>query len=318
MAPKTKRTRRDAEPIEHQPGSGQDADSLAKDLAAQPGLLAAAAELLKRQQAEVASIHADLEPATKKKAKRPRSDILDELLGGLKDGGAVHNEATGDRPVRKDKTCKAALRLAKIMQGPTRGNLSGKVFYTILCAFNDNTALYEVVQKALKKRMKWFPDWGAHAVECPTDKLALIVHNAILNAATLTNTNTTLNQSLDVSLFDNAAVKKYKFHLVKSSSLATEAGVLPPSIMIIGEVYNFKEFLKDRYTSIRYTDLQFDGRSKAAWVLPQSEETEETGTLKQFLNNLGVDVIEVDLDEESDDEPDSSDLVETEAVEASE
>ena len=39
-----------------QPGSGQDADSLAKDLAAQPELLAAAAELLKRQRAEAAGI----------------------------------------------------------------------------------------------------------------------------------------------------------------------------------------------------------------------------------------------------------------------
>ena len=51
------------ESVEEQPGSGQDADSLAKDFAAQPALLAAAAEY-KRQRAEAAGIQTELEPAT--------------------------------------------------------------------------------------------------------------------------------------------------------------------------------------------------------------------------------------------------------------
>eukprot|EP00966_Prymnesium_polylepis_P308184 7121604-Prymnesium_polylepis.1 len=37
------------DPVEQRPGSGQSPESLASDLAAQPELLAAAAELLKRQ-----------------------------------------------------------------------------------------------------------------------------------------------------------------------------------------------------------------------------------------------------------------------------
>ena len=72
--------------------SGQNAESFAADLAAQPELLAAAAELLKKRNGEVASIQSDLEaPATsaKKKSKKASKAVLDELLGGLKDGGTT-------------------------------------------------------------------------------------------------------------------------------------------------------------------------------------------------------------------------------------
>ena len=81
-----KRTRRAVvhdEPTELQPGSGQDAESLAKDLAAQPELYAAAAELLKRQRSEAAAIQSNLEaPATstKKKSKKARTALLNELI----------------------------------------------------------------------------------------------------------------------------------------------------------------------------------------------------------------------------------------------
>eukprot|EP00966_Prymnesium_polylepis_P054429 1258137-Prymnesium_polylepis.1 len=63
------------EPIEQRPGSGQDPASFAKDLAAQPELLAAAADLLKRRRADEGSIESELEaPATssKKKSKKQR------------------------------------------------------------------------------------------------------------------------------------------------------------------------------------------------------------------------------------------------------
>ena len=80
-------------------------------------------------------------------------------------------------------------------------------------------------------------------------------------------------------------------------------------------MYQFKEFVKDQFSSIRYTDLVFDGAVKvrarpmarsaryqhhaactsrahatsspqAAWVLPLSGETDETGTLARFLGTL--------------------------------
>ena len=110
--------------------SGQNAESFAADLAAQPELLAAAAELLKKRNGEVASIQSDLEaPATsaKKKSKKASKAVLDELLGGLKDGGTTTALGSASR-----KECKAAVRLAKHMQGDKRGQVSGKAFYTIV------------------------------------------------------------------------------------------------------------------------------------------------------------------------------------------
>ena len=47
------------------------------------------------------------------------------------------------------------------------------------------------------------------------------------------------------------------------SELETEAGELPPSIVIFGSMYQFKEFVKDQFNTIRYIDLVFDGIVKA-------------------------------------------------------
>jgi len=75
--------------------------------------------------------------------------------------------------------------------------------------------------------------------------------------------------------------------------------------------------VKDQFSSIRYTDLVFDGAVKAAWVLPLSGETHETGTLARFLGTLGIDVTEVALDDESDAESDADSLIDDEAREVS-
>ena len=66
------------------------------------------------------------------------------------------------------------------------------------------------------------PDWGAHAVECPTKKLALKIHEAILRAPTLKATQKTLDNTLDVTPYDNPAITKFKVTLGTSSELETE------------------------------------------------------------------------------------------------
>ena len=150
------------------------------------------------------------------------------------------------------------VRLARYMQGEKRGQPSGKVFYAILPAYEDNEALYKVVEEIFHVKPRWFKDWGAHAVECPTEKLALMLHEAILRAPTLKATNQTLNKTLDVTPYDDPVVTKFKLTLATSSLLKTAAGELEPSIMIVGPTYPFKQFLKHQFEQIRYTDLIFD------------------------------------------------------------
>ena len=118
-----------------------------------------------------------------------------------------------------------------------------------------------------------------------------------------------LGDTLDVSAYDNPAVKKFKFTLVQSETFETINGILPESIMIIGEAYDFKEFIKQRFPEVRYTDLIFNGGTvnKAAWVLPVSAQTKETGTLADFLEELGVTIDEVMLDDDEDDEEEGED-----------
>ena len=94
--------------------------------------------------------------------------------------------------------------------------------------------------------------------------------------------------------------------------------------MICGATYAFKEFLKARWDKLAYTDLVLSGGAitKTAWVLPVSAETEETGTLADYLRELGVAVTEVDLDEEEDEdddaERDADGFIDREAEEAGE
>ena len=80
------------------------------------------------------------------------------------------------------KEYKVAVKLARHMQGPNRGQHSGKAMYTILCAYEENEALYKL-ERDFHTKPRWFKDWGAHVVECPSDKLAMKLHKAILKAA---------------------------------------------------------------------------------------------------------------------------------------
>ena len=105
-------------------------------------------------------------------------------------------------------------------------------------------------------------------------------------------------------LYDHAAVTKIKFTLVESADLETKAdGTLPPSIFIVGPTYEFKNFFKTHFDEIRYLDLLFDGGTvtKSAWVLPIAAQTEETGTLADFLLELGAEVEEVPMADSDDD-----------------
>ena len=53
----------------------------------------------------------------------------------------------------------------------------------------------------------------------------------------------------------------YKFELGYSDKFETRFGVLSPSLIIVGKVYLFKEFLKEKFPSIKYTDLVFPGNT---------------------------------------------------------
>ena len=53
----------------------------------------------------------------------------------------------------------------------------------------------------------------------------------------------------------------YKFEIGYSDKFETRFGVLSPSLIIVGKVYLFKEFLKEKFPSIKYTDLVFPGNT---------------------------------------------------------
>jgi len=93
----------------------------------------------------------------------------------------------------------------------------------------------------------------------------------------------------------------------------------------LSKTFPFKEYLKQKFEHLRYLDLIFNGGTviKSGWVLPVTGQTDATGTLADYLRELGANVTEEDLDEgeddsEEDDERDEDALVDEEAEEVGE
>ena len=243
--------------------------------------------------------------------KKPKKKI--KTLADLH-GFADLKDASDTSPTSNKKAKKpilAHLILATHMQGVNKGKLTGKVYYALNCIFEENAAFEEIVQSVVHVKPKWFPDWGSLAVPVPTAQLALKIHQAVKTNGTMTKTANYVNAELDVSAFKNPATKKFHFTLATSAEqFETRMEKLPRSIMIAGNAYDFKECLKEQFNEIRYLDLIFNGATttKAAWILPVSAQTRETGTLASFLKSLGVKVTEVDLDEDEDEDDEDEEL----------
>ena len=239
-----------------------------------------------------------------RKAPKQKKTLAD--LPGFADLKDASNSSPSSNKKAK-KPILAHLILATHQQGANKGTPTGKVFYALNCVYEENAAYEAIVKSVLYVKPKWFPDWGSLAVPVPTAQLALKIHEAVKSNGTMPKTATAMNQELDVSAFKNPAAKKFHFTLATSAvQFETRTEKLPRSIMIAGNAYDFKESLKEQFNEIRYLDLIFNGATttKAAWILPASAQTRETGTLASFLKSLGVKVTEVDLDEDEDDDDD--------------
>lgn len=204
---------------------------------------------------------------------------------------------------------KAVIKLIRHKQGPKRGQLTGVAYYAVSCVIKEKHALQECVQRTMHTKAKFYFDWGMFAVRCPTAEVALKLHAAICSDPMLTETALKINHSLDVSPY--AMIAKPELICAQSAfCFETIAdGVLPPSIMIVGKTSEFIRFLKERFPQIQSLELMFYGGTvlRSAWVLPVSAQTEETGTLGNYLRELGVEVREDDLEEDSCSEYTSSD-----------
>ena len=241
------------------------------------------------------------------KAPKRKKNMAD--LPGFADLKDASNSSPSSNKKAK-KPIVAHLILATHQQGENKGKPTGKVYYALNCAFEENSAYEEIVKNVIFAKPKWFPDWGALAVPVPTAQLALKLHEAVKSNGTMPKTAKAMNQDLDVSHFRDHAAKKFHFTLATSAEqFETRLEKLPRSIMIAGNAYDFKEMLKEKFNEIKYLDLIFNGATttKAAWILPVSAQTRETGTLASFLKSLGVKVTEVDLDEDEDDDDDDDD-----------
>jgi hypothetical protein len=253
----------------------------------------------------------------KKKKKRSFHDL--QGFGDLKDSSS---NKSFDK--KKDKDAYAHIVAAVHQQGPKTGQPSGNMYFAIHIPFGENEPFKAIVNKvAHVARPNFFEEQKEWAVKVPTKEVALRLFEGIKTSPKMRKTSSQLNPELDVSPFDK--VKKPHFTLATSATQfeTRNDGILPRSIMIVGNAFDFKEFLKAKFGEeiIKFQTLILDGGAtiRSAWVLPCSAQTRETGTLAKYLKSLGVQITEVDLDVESDeDEEDEAGhpLVDDEAEEA--
>ena len=107
-----------------------------------------------------------MEPRTDKKSKKQRASLLNSLLDGLPDSKAAGTNE------QKSKASKTSIRLATHMSGEKKGKLSGKAFFTIMCAYAENEAMVKLVKA--KMHQVWQPT--SHACVCYTCCLFDKVH----------------------------------------------------------------------------------------------------------------------------------------------
>lgn len=282
------------------------------------------------EQPNSSAAHAAASTVSKSKQKKKRAVDIDSLPGFDKlpskkpnNGGGGGGDGDGGKRQGK-KPVEAVVKLSRHMSGKNMGQIAGNPYYAISNEYEENEAFKKLARKILFEEAKWFREWSKHAVRCPTAQLATKMHNAVLNAPDLPETARRMNKTLDLSAYEHEKVIKPSVTLA-TSELQFETrrdGLLPPSIMVVGNVYPFKEFMKHKFPEgLRYLDLLFKGgtETKTAWVLEVASQTERTGTLADFLRSLGVAVTEVDLDEDEDEdddaERDDDALVDDEAVE---
>ena len=84
------------------------------------------------------------EPRTEK-SKKQRSSMLNSLLDGLPDAKTTSSGHTEN----KGKTCKTSICLATHMQGEKKGELSGKAYFAISCAYAENEAMISLVKSKM-------------------------------------------------------------------------------------------------------------------------------------------------------------------------
>ena len=167
-----------------------------------------------------------------KKAKKAGKRITLDSLPGFAELASAGKDTSAHTTARREKPVRAAVILARHMQGPKKNTLSGRAFYAVNCIYEENEKLGELFEKVLHQKPKWFKDWGKWAAPCQLAPKALALHELIKKE--LPQTGRRINGVLDVTPYDNPAIEKLKFTLAASElQFETRAdGILPRSIMV--------------------------------------------------------------------------------------
>ena len=73
----------------------------------------------------------------------------------------------------------------------------------------------------------------------------------------------------------------------------------------VGALAGYMDRLRVYFPRLAEVDLVVSESTKRVWVIPLEGQTAEVGTLAQFLSSCGLEVVELDLDTESDEESDA-------------
>lgn len=281
MAPK--RSSRRQEPVEERPGSGQSPESLAKDIAAQPALLAAARTLIGPVPRARAEVHGG-------GVRKPRKFYN-------KIGNASSSSSSSRR--RSDHSSMAYLTFvrSKYQKGEYKDALSGTVYFRGKVRYAKGTNEIfktKVGAKMLAEPIRFNDDLKVYTGKVYTAKQAKMIRDAMKEVSKDDEETLDKNGPTDKSIDET-----FNFPEAKSTEIAVIKPVVvngEEKVAIGQDTYAFKNEIDKK-------GFKFNGDMKL-WLAPIDTDTDE---LEDLFEEYGFDVEYYDgmgeeVDEEDEDE----------------
>ena len=187
-------------PPEEVPGSGQSAESLARDIAAQPELLAAVA--------------AQMNSSTPNDNNRNVRQRTVANIPGFNDLATTNMSAIDAAGgLQTDKTITFPL----IHQsGDKKGKWVGKAAFATEVQFGENDAFKQLALDTVSVPARYLPAMKKWIVKTPTAYFANKMFEAMKASPLLLQTKAMMPTTLDTTIYDNPKIEKYEMTIYKS------------------------------------------------------------------------------------------------------
>ena len=259
-------------------GSGQSLDSLAKDKAAQPGLLAAAAARKGKGKAPITTPDKPKRTIHKNKGKRV---FVFHKAGSASSSGSPAS-SSGRRRQNKVSVATLTFMRAKYQKGDKSGQLTGTVYFRGKPRFGNNDTFKEKVNaKLLGNSCRWNDELKVYTAPVHTYEEAIMVREAMKMVSEKDEEDLMESAPTDEDIgeiFTFPEVKDTTISIINEFDVDGNT-----NIAIAGSTYPFKDMIKDNGFTFH--------RDGQMWIAPLGTDI---SSLEEKFDEYGFDVEKYD------------------------